>query len=61
MAKPVDIHTSTVKIFLKKYFPMIEFLYIHQWKVTSRNYALKQGNRIGVRFIKYDIQGVFLK
>jgi hypothetical protein len=24
-------------------------------------YALKQGNRIGVRFIKYDIQGVFLK
>jgi hypothetical protein len=23
--------------------------------------ALKQGNRIGVRFIKYDIQGVFLK
>jgi hypothetical protein len=40
---------------------MIEFLYIRQWKVTSRNYALKQGNRIGVRFIKYDIQGVFLK
>jgi hypothetical protein len=26
-----------------------------------RKYALKQGNRIGVRFIKYDIQGVFLK
>jgi hypothetical protein len=26
-----------------------------------RKYALKQGNRIGVRFIKYDIQGVLLK
>jgi hypothetical protein len=24
-------------------------------------YALKQGNRIGVHFIKYDIQGVFLQ
>jgi hypothetical protein len=23
--------------------------------------SFKQGNRIGVRFIKYDIQGVFLK
>jgi hypothetical protein len=30
-------------------------------KVTYRKYALKQGNRIGVRFIKYNIQGVFLK
>jgi hypothetical protein len=30
-------------------------------EVTYRKYALKQGNRIGVRFIKYDIQGVFLK
>jgi hypothetical protein len=29
--------------------------------VTYRKYALKQGNRIGVRFIKFDIQGVFLK
>jgi hypothetical protein len=29
--------------------------------VTNRKYASKQGNRIGVRFIKYDIQGVFLK
>jgi hypothetical protein len=29
--------------------------------VTYRKYALKQGNRVGVRFIKYDIQGVFLK
>jgi hypothetical protein len=28
--------------------------------VTYRKYALKQGNRIAVRFIKYDIQGVFL-
>jgi hypothetical protein len=25
--------------------------------LTSRKYALKQGNRIGVHFIKYDIQG----
>jgi hypothetical protein len=31
-------------------------------EITSRKYALKQGNRIGVvHFIKYDIQGVFLK
>jgi hypothetical protein len=30
-------------------------------EVTYRKYDLKQGNRIGVRFIKYDIQGVFLK
>jgi hypothetical protein len=30
-------------------------------KETSRKYALKQGNRIGVCFIKYDIQGVYLK
>jgi hypothetical protein len=29
--------------------------------VTSRKYALKQANRIGVRFIKYDKRGVFLK
>jgi hypothetical protein len=28
---------------------------------TSRKYALKQGNRIGVRFIKHDIQGCILK
>jgi hypothetical protein len=34
---------------------------IRQCEVTSRKYALKQGNRIGVRFIKYDKQGVFLK
>jgi hypothetical protein len=26
-----------------------------------RKYALKQGNRIGVRYTVYDIQGVFLK
>jgi hypothetical protein len=30
-------------------------------EVTSRKCALKQGNRIGVRFINYDKQGVFLK
>jgi hypothetical protein len=30
-------------------------------KVTSSKHALKQGNRIDVCFIKYDIQGVFLK
>jgi hypothetical protein len=32
-----------------------------QCEVTYGKYALKQGNRIGVHFIKYDIQGVFLK
>jgi hypothetical protein len=34
---------------------------VRQCEVTYRKYALKQGNTIGVRFIKYDIQGVFLK
>jgi hypothetical protein len=34
---------------------------VRQCEVTYRKYALKQGNRIGVRFIKYDIQGVVLK
>jgi hypothetical protein len=34
---------------------------VRQCEVTYRKYALKQGNRIGVRFIKYDIRGVFLK
>jgi hypothetical protein len=34
---------------------------VRQCKVTSRKYALKQGNRIGVRFIKYGMQGVFLE
>jgi hypothetical protein len=34
---------------------------VRQCEVTYRKYALKQGNRIGVRFIEYDIQGVFLK
>jgi hypothetical protein len=37
------------------------FRHVRQCEVTYRKYALKQGNRIGVRFIKYDIQGVFLK
>jgi hypothetical protein len=37
------------------------FYNIRQCEVTYGKYALKQGNRIGVRFIKYDIQGVFLK
>jgi hypothetical protein len=32
-----------------------------QCEVTYRKYALKQGNHIDVRFIKYDIQGVVLK
>jgi hypothetical protein len=36
-------------------------MYLRQCEVTYRKYALKQGNRIGVRFIKYDIQDVFLK
>jgi hypothetical protein len=34
---------------------------VRQCEVTSRKYALKQGNRIGVCFIKYDKLGVFLK
>jgi hypothetical protein len=29
--------------------------------ISKNKYALKLGNRIDVRFIKYDIQGVFLK
>jgi hypothetical protein len=28
-------------------------------RISYRKYALKQGNRIGVRFIKYDIQCIF--
>jgi hypothetical protein len=35
--------------------------YVRQCEVTYRKYALKQGNSIGVRFIKSDIEGVFLK
>jgi hypothetical protein len=31
------------------------------YEVTYRKYALKQGNRIGVHFIKYDIQGCIFK
>jgi hypothetical protein len=34
------------------------FRHVRQCEVTYRKYALKQGNRIGVRLIKYDIQGV---
>jgi hypothetical protein len=30
-------------------------------ELTYRKYSLKQGNRIGVRCIKYDVQGVFLE
>jgi hypothetical protein len=39
------------------------FYYYICWlaQVTSRKYALKQGNRIGVDFIKYDIQGCLFK
>jgi hypothetical protein len=33
----------------------------YKCEVTSRKYALKQGNRIGVHFIKYDIQGRIFK
>jgi hypothetical protein len=36
-------------------------MYANAKYVTYWLYALKQGNRIGVHFIKYDIQGVFLK
>jgi hypothetical protein len=32
-----------------------------QCEVTYKRYALKQGNRIGVRFIKHDIQGCIFK
>jgi hypothetical protein len=35
--------------------------YIMFYKMYANALNLKQGNRIGVRFIKYDIQGVFLK
>jgi hypothetical protein len=34
---------------------------VRQCEVTSRKYDLKQGNRIDVRFIKYDIQGCIFK
>jgi hypothetical protein len=34
---------------------------VRQCEVAYRKYALKQADRIGVRFIKYDIQSVFLK
>jgi hypothetical protein len=37
------------------------FLAEVQCEVTSREYALKQGNGIGVHFIKYDIQGCIFK
>jgi hypothetical protein len=37
------------------------FYKTHTNAVTYRKYVLKQGNRIGVPFIKYDIQGVFLE
>jgi hypothetical protein len=40
--------------------PVYEYS-VRQCEVTYRKYALKQGNRIGVRFITYDIQDVFLK
>jgi hypothetical protein len=36
-------------------------MYANAKYLIYRKYALKQGNGIGVRFIKYDIQGVFLK
>jgi hypothetical protein len=36
---------------------MLFYKMIRQCEVTSRKYALKQGNHIGVRFIKYDKQG----
>jgi hypothetical protein len=37
------------------------FLAKVQCEVTARKYALKQGNGIGVHFIKYDIQGCIFK
>jgi hypothetical protein len=40
---------------------LVIVLFVMRCEVTYRKYALKQRNRIGVRFIKYDIEGVFLK
>jgi hypothetical protein len=37
---------------------LMEWIQENGWEIMNEN---KQGNRIGVRFIKYDIQGVFLK
>jgi hypothetical protein len=31
---------------------------VRQCEVAYKKYALKQGDRIGVRFIKYDIQSI---
>jgi hypothetical protein len=50
------VYLAQFNILLGYYFKIFEVC-----EVTYRKYALKQGNRIGVRFTKYDIQGVFLK
>jgi hypothetical protein len=47
-------------IFFELQFFLIAFSFL-RCPTTYWKYALKQGNRIGVHFIKYDIQGVFLK
>jgi hypothetical protein len=36
-------------------------MYANAKYLTFRKYALKQGNRIGVHFMKYDIQGCIFK
>jgi hypothetical protein len=38
------------------YLSCLFYFSLRKCDVTSRKYALKQGNRIGVRFIKHDIQ-----
>jgi hypothetical protein len=38
------------------YLSCLFYFSLRKCDITSRKYALKQGNRIGVRFIKHDIQ-----
>jgi hypothetical protein len=53
------IFPNESKFGVRNLFAGIVHMYIifygRQCEVTSRKYALKQGNRIGVHFIKYDI------
>jgi hypothetical protein len=43
------------------YYNIFEIFLQKSLEVTSRKYALKQGNRIGVHFIKYNIQRCIFK
>jgi hypothetical protein len=56
-----DLPNLTTPIFILKSVQKKKKVDYRSPIVTYRKYALKQGNTIGVRFIKYDIQGVFLK